>query len=120
MPDRLVIKVTHADDDPERCLVALNVAAAALASGLTVALFLAFDGVRLATPGSAERLEVEASPNGQELLDSVLGAGASVTVCGPCATRRGLVESDFIDGTTVAGSAAFVAEIAAGATPLVY
>jgi predicted peroxiredoxin len=120
MSSRLVIKITHADDDPERSLVALNVAAAALASGLTVSLFLALDGVRLATPGSAEHLQIEASPNGQELLDNVLAGGATLTVCGPCATRRGLVEDDFLKGTIVAGSGAFVAEIAAGATPLVY
>jgi predicted peroxiredoxin len=120
MVSRLVIKITHADDDAERALVALNVAGAALASGMTVSIFLAMDGVRLATPGSAEHLEAEASPNGQELLDIVLDGGAKLTVCGPCATRRGLVATDFIDGTVVAGSGAFVAEIAEGATPLVY
>ena len=120
MADRLVIKITHAQDDPERCLVALNVAAAALASGLRVSVFLAFEGVRLATPGQAEVLEVEASPNGQELLDAVRDGGATLTVCGPCAVRRGLVEADFLPGTIVAGSAAFVAEIAEGAVPLVY
>jgi predicted peroxiredoxin len=120
MADRLVIKLTHAEDDPERCLVGLNVAAAALASGLEVSVFLAFEAVRLATPGYAARLEITASPTGAELLDAVLGAGVKLTVCAPCATRRGLVEGDFLPGTVVAGSAAFVAEIAAGATPLVY
>jgi predicted peroxiredoxin len=120
MADRLVIKLTHAEDDPERCLTGLNVAAAALASGLRVSVFLALEGVRLATPGYADGLEITASPGGGELLGSVLGGGAKLTVCAPCATRRGLVEGDFIPGTIVAGSAAFVAEIAEGATPLIY
>ena len=120
MADRLVIKLTHADDDPERCLVGLNVAVAALAGGMTVSIFLAFDGVRLATPGAADALELPASPTGRELLDSLAEGGVKMTVCGPCATRRGLVEADFLPGTVVAGSAAFVAEIGEGATPLIY
>lgn len=120
MTDRLVIKLTHAADDPERALVGLNVASTALASDLKVSVFLAFDAVRIATPGFAEGLKVPDSPGGRELLDAFLGGGGTLTVCGPCATRRGLVEGDFLPGTTVAGSAAFVAEIASGATPLVY
>jgi predicted peroxiredoxin len=120
MADRMVIKLTHAGDDPERALVGLNVAAAALATGMTVSIFLAFDGVRLATPEYVDDLEIDASPTGRELLDTVIDGGVKLTVCGPCATRRGLVEADFIEGTVVAGSAAFVAEIAAGAVPLVY
>lgn len=120
MSDRLVIKLTHAADDPERALVGLNVAATAAASGLKVSVFLAFEGVRLATPGYADGLTIEASPGGRELLEGLLDAGGTLTVCGPCATRRDLVEGDFLPGTTIAGSAAFVAEIADGATPLVY
>lgn len=120
MSDRLVIKLTHAGDDPERALVGLNVAATAVASDLKVSVFLAFEAVRLATPGYAGGLQVQDSPGGRELLDAFLAGGGTLTVCGPCGTRRGLVEGDFLPGTAVAGSAAFVAEIADGATPLVY
>jgi predicted peroxiredoxin len=120
MTDRLVIKLTRGADDPERALVGLNVAATAVASDMKVSVFLAFEAVRIATPGFADGLRIEASPGGLELLDAFLAGGGTLTVCGPCATRRGLVEGDFLPGTTVAGSAAFVAEIAQGATPLVY
>lgn len=118
MAQRLVIKVTHAHDDPERAHIGVNVAAVALASGLDVDLFLAADGVELARPGAAFDL-AEAPPLG-ELLDAVY-AGGTVTVCTPCATRRGYGEADFREGTRLAGSAAFVALLAEpDTTALVY
>lgn len=118
MAKRLVIKVTHAADDPERAHIGVNVAATALASGLDVDVFLAAEGVELARPGAGFEL-AEAPPVG-ELLDAVY-AGGSVTVCTPCATRRGYGEGDFRPGTRLAGSAAFVALLAEpDTTGLVY
>jgi predicted peroxiredoxin len=118
MATRLVIKLTHAHDDPERAHIGVNVAATALASGLAVDLFLAADAVELARPGATFDL-AEAPPVG-ELLDAVY-AGGTVTVCTPCATRRGYAEGDFRAGTRLAGSAAFVALLAEpDTTGLVY
>lgn len=118
MPKTLVIKVTRAHDEPERAHIGVNVAATALASGLAVHLFLAAEGVELARPGAAFDL-ADAPPVG-DLLDAVY-AGGSVTVCTPCATRRGYGEADFREGTRLAGSAAFVALLAEpDTTTLVY
>lgn len=118
MASRLVIKVTHAHDDPERAHIGVNVAATALASGMGVDLFLAADGVELARPDAAFEL-AEAPPVG-DLLDVVYDGG-TVTVCTPCATRRGYGEGDFRPGTRLAGSAAFVALLAEpDTTGLVY
>lgn len=120
MTSTLVVKVTHALDDPERAHIGCNVAAVALASGLTVHLFLAHEGVALARPEVPAQLEVpDGAPLG-DLVDAIY-AGGSVTVCTPCATRRGLGEADFRDGTVLAGAARFV-ELATGegAQALVY
>jgi predicted peroxiredoxin len=118
MAKTLVVKVTRAQDEPERAHIAVNVAATALASGLDVHLFLAAEGVELARPGMAFDL-ADAPPVG-DLLDAVY-AGGTVTVCTPCATRRGYGEADFREGTRLAGSAAFVALLAEpDATALVY
>lgn len=120
MASRLVIKVTHALDDPERAHIACNVAAVALASGLEAEVFLAVEGVHLARPGVAEQLELADAPPIGDLLDALYAAGG-VTVCTPCATRRGLAEGDFREGTQLAGSARFVELLSAdGATGLVY
>jgi predicted peroxiredoxin len=120
MSSSLVIKVTRSLDDPERSHIGCNVAAVALASGVDVHLFLAIEGVHLARPAIPDQLELEHAPPIGELLDAIYAAG-SVIVCTPCATRRGLAEADFRDGTVLAGSARFVElATAEGATALVY
>ena len=120
MTRSLVVKVTAALDDPERAHIGCNVAAVALASGIEVHLFLALEGVRLAQPGVASSLEISEAPPITDLLDAIYAAG-SVTVCTPCATRRGLGQADFTEGTTLAGSARFVELVTAeGAQALVY
>ena len=120
MARSLVVKATHALDDAERAHIACNVAAVALSSGLEVHLFLAVEGVHLARPEIAGQLVVEEAPPITDLLDALYAAG-NVTVCTPCATRRGLTETDFREGTVLAGSAQFVAlATAEGATAIVY
>ncbi len=120
MDTSLVVKVTHALDDPERAHIGCNVAAVALASGLQVHVFLAVEGVRRAQPDVPGRLRLADAPPIADLLDA-LYAAATVTVCTPCASRRGLSEGDFRAGTQLAGSARFV-ELATAdaATALVY
>lgn len=120
MTRSMVVKVTHSLDDPERSHIACNVATVALASGLEVFVFLALEGVHLARPEIPAQVEVTEAPPIGDLLDA-LYAGASVTVCTPCATRRGLGANDFRPGTQLAGSARFVELASAeGATALVY
>lgn len=116
----LVVKATHSTDDPERAHLAANIAATGIASGLEVHLFLAVEGVRLALPGIGAAIEVPEAPPIDDLLDAVVGAG-TITVCTPCATRRGLSATSFREGTRMAGSATFV-ELATRpeATALVY
>jgi predicted peroxiredoxin len=120
MSNSLVLKITHALDDPERAHIGANVAAVALASGLEVHVFLAIEGVHLARPEIPPQLEVPDAPPIGDLLDALYAAG-TVTVCTPCATRRGLGEDDLRPGTELAGSARFVELATAdGATALVY
>ena len=120
MARSLVVKVTHALDDPERAHIACNVGAVALASGVDVYVFLAIEGVHLARPEVTDRLVVADAPPIGDLLDA-LYAGGTVTVCTPCATRRDLSADDFREGTQLAGSARFVElATAEGATALVY
>ena len=120
MARSLVVKATHALMDPERAHIACNVAAVGISSGLEVHLFLAVEGVHLARPEVAAQLELAEAPPITDLLDAIY-AGGTVTVCTPCATRRGLAQHHFRDETVMAGSAQFVELASAeGATALVY
>jgi predicted peroxiredoxin len=116
----LVIKVTAGKDEPERCGQALTVAAAAVASGVTVSLWLTGEAAWFALPGRASDVTLEHSPPLGDLLASVIASG-TVTLCTQCAARRGITEADLMDGVRISGAATFVAEIMRdGAQALVY
>jgi predicted peroxiredoxin len=116
----LVIKATAGKDDPERCNQAFTVAAAAVASGVQVSLWLTGEAAWFSVPGRAADFSLPHAAPLTDLLASVLALG-TVTVCSQCAARRDITTSDVIDGVRIAGAATFVAEIMAeGAQALVY
>src|SRR5262245_51593887 len=110
--DSLVVKVIAGKDEPERCVQALNLAAAAIASGVRVSLWLAGEAAWLSLPGRAGDVVLEHSPPLGDLLASVLSSG-TVTLCTQCAARRGITADDVIEGVRIAGAATFLAEIVA-------
>jgi predicted peroxiredoxin len=116
----LVIKVTAGKDEPERCNQAFTVAAAAVASGVSVSLWLTGESAWFALPGRAEDFSLPHAAPLTDLLASVLALG-TVTVCSQCAARRDITPEDVIEGIRIAGAATFVAEIMADDTQaLVY
>jgi predicted peroxiredoxin len=116
----LVIKTTAGKDDPERCNQAFTVAAAAVASGVQVSLWLTGEAAWYSLPGRAADFSLPHAAPLSDLLASVLALG-TVTVCSQCAARRDITPTDVIDGIRIAGAATFVAEIMADATQaLVY
>ena len=109
MARRLVVKVTAGTDDPERCNQGFTVAAAAVASGADVSLWLTGEAAWFGVPGRAETFALDLATPLSDLLAVVL-AGGRVTVCTQCAQRRGIVQADLLDGVTIAGAPAFVEE----------
>ena len=120
MARTLIIKATAGKDDPERCNQAFTVAAAAVASGVQVSLWLTGEAAWFSVPGRAADFSLPHAAPLTDLLASVLALG-TVTVCSQCAARRDITTSDVIDGVRIAGAATFVAEIMAdGAQAIVY
>ena len=120
MARTLVIKATAGKDDPERCNQAFTVAAAAVASGVQVSLWLTGEAAWFSVPGRAADFSLPHAAPLTDLLASVLALG-TVTVCSQCAARREITPADVIDGVRIAGSATFVAEVVADdAQALVY
>jgi len=119
-PRALVIKATSGTDRPEAANQALTVAAAAVAAGASVSLWLTGEAAWFAVPGRADDLVLAHAAPVADLLASVLEAG-TVTVCTQCAARRDLTAADLLPGVRVAGASVFVAEVLAdGAQALVY
>ena len=119
-PRPLVIKTTSGTERPEATNQAFTVAAAAVAAGADVSLWLTGESAWFALPGRAADLVLEhATPLG-ELLDLVL-EGGRVTVCTQCAARREITEADLLPGVRIAGASTFVEEaLAPDAQALVY
>ena len=114
------MKVTCGAEDAERCNQAFTVAAAAVAAGADVALWLSGEAAWFALPGRAEAFELDLAAPLANLLAAVVAEG-QVTVCTQCAQRRGITADDVVEGVRVAGAAVFAEEVLADeAQALVY
>jgi predicted peroxiredoxin len=109
---RLVIKCTAGADDPERCNQAFTVAAAGLAGGADVTLWLTGEATWLAVPGRAEDFSLAHATPLADTVAMVIADG-DLVVCTQCAARRDLTEADLLPGTRIAGAAAFVEQVLA-------
>ncbi len=116
----LVIKTTAGADRPETVNQAFTVAAAAVAAGARVSLWLTGEGAWLALAGRADDIVLEYATPLSELLGVVLADG-TVTLCTQCAARRRITADDVLPGVRIAGAAVFVEEaLAPDAQALVY
>jgi predicted peroxiredoxin len=114
------VKVTCGAEDPERCNQAFTVAAAAVAAGADVGLWLTGEAAWFGVPGRAEAFSLDLAAPLVDLRDAVV-AGGQVTVCTQCAQRRGIVEADLVPGVRIAGAATFAEEVLGeGVQALVY
>jgi len=115
-----VIKTTSGTDRPEAANQAFTVAAAAVAAGAEVSLWLTGESAWFALPGRADDLVLEHATPLADLLAMVL-EGGRVTVCTQCAARRGIGPEHILPGVRIAGAAMFVEEaLADRAQALVY
>lgn len=117
---RLVVKITTAAADLERCNQGWTVATMGIAAGASVSVWLTGDAVRFATPGFAASLRLEGAQPFEVAVATLLADG-TVTACSQCLERRGIGPSDVMDGVRIAGAAGFVEEILTdGTQALVY
>ena len=119
-PGSLVVKLTCGAEAPERANQAWTVAAAGVAAGVAVTVWLTGDGVWFAVAGQQPDLQLPFATSVADLVETVRSAG-KIVVCTQCAARRELTESSLLPGVTIAGAASFVeAVLAADARALVY
>lgn len=116
----LVIKCTAGAEDAERCNQAFTVAAAGIAAGARVSLWLTGEATWLAIPGRAEEFDLPHAAPLADTRDLVLADG-DLVVCTQCAARRGITAADLVKGARIAGAAGFVElALAEDAQALVY
>ncbi|CAA9363512.1 MAG: FIG01043157: hypothetical protein [uncultured Nocardioidaceae bacterium] len=110
MKRTLVVKLTQGAEAPETANQAFTVAATALATGVSVSLWLTGEATWFATPEGAGDLELAHATPLADLRATIL-AGGLLTVCTQCAVRRGITQDAVLDGVRIAGSASFVEEV---------
>jgi predicted peroxiredoxin len=103
------VKVTAGQEAEERANQGFTVAAAALAAGAEVSLWLTGEAAWFGVPGRAEQFDLSKATPLQDLLAALL-AGGTVTVCSQCAARREITEADVLGGVRIAGAAVFAEE----------
>jgi predicted peroxiredoxin len=117
---KLVIVVTNGLDN-ERSSVAWSVANGGIGMGFEVTMFLVSSGVDWVRRGAADTAHPNPhDPTIGDMIRTVVEAGSDILVCPPCAKLRGYQQSDFIEGVTLAGSAAMLGEVAEGASTLTF
>jgi len=115
---KLVVAISRGLDD-ERSSVAWSIANAGIASDFDVTVFLVASGVDWVRKGADSIAHLNpADPPMKDLIGNLMSGGGKVLVCPPCAKVRGYSEADLLDGVTLAGAPAMLAEVKEGATTL--
>ena len=116
----ILVSLASSHDNTDRATVAFVVASAAAASAQDTTIFLSADGAWLGKKGEADKIHEDGFAPLTDLMAGFVEAGGKIMVCSPCAKKRGITEADLVDGSVIAGGAAVVALMAAGAQTISY
>lgn len=116
----ILVSLASSHDNPDRATVSFVVASAAAASGQATTVFLSADGSWLGKKGEADKIHEDGFAPLADLMAGFVEAGGKIMVCSPCAKKRGIAPADLVDGSVIAGGAAVVALMAAGAQTISY
>jgi predicted peroxiredoxin len=116
----ILVSLASSHDNPDRATVGFVVAGAAAASGQDTTVFLSADGAWLGKKGESDKIHEEGFAPLTDLMAGFVEAGGKIIVCSPCAKKRGIAQDDLVDGSVIAGGAAVVALMAAGAQTISY
>ena len=94
MAKTFLIHITTGPDNPTEAALGFTVAAAALAAGNTVNVFLAGDGASLITNDSISTVVGKGTGKLQDSFDALLKGGAHFYVSGMSAKARNITDAD--------------------------
>jgi len=115
---KMLVHCTHGKEDPERATMAFVVGNVAAAADQNTIVLLTIDGVWLATKGYAEGIHKEGFQPLKEVIDSFVGNGGRIWVCGTCAKPRGITPEHLIEGAKIVTAANAVEFLVSGASEL--
>lgn len=116
--DKILINISHSNDDVERVSLGFVIATAGLTAGQESTVLLTLDGIRIATHGYCEGLQVDGYDPLAEIVGNFVKNGGQVWVCGACSKPRGVTVEHLIEGAQMVGAAAAMEAMVNGAQTL--
>ena len=102
--DKVVIGLTHGADDPERVLICYLLGVEALRAGKQALMWLTKDGIKVATDGFAETINVPNAPSIADLHAEYVDKGGRFYACPVCVKVRGMEDAVWTKGAEVKGA----------------
>jgi predicted peroxiredoxin len=118
--DKVVLGLTHAQDDPESVLICYLLGVEALRAGKQVLMWLTKDGIKVATEGFAATVNVPNAPSIADLHSEYVEKGGRFYVCPVCVKTRGMEDASWTEGAEVKGAPALYEFTAGGALTFNY
>jgi len=118
--DKVVIGLTHADDDVESVLISYLLGVEALRAGKEALMFLTKDGINVGTEGFAGTVEVPGAPSIAELHAEYVERGGRFYACPVCVKVRKLEDATWAANVEVKGAPAMYEFAAGGALTFTY
>ncbi len=115
---KLLINCTHGREDAERATLAFVMGNVAASADQQVVVLLTIEGVRNATRGYADDIRKEGFQPLKEVMQSFVGNGGQIWVCGACAKPRNIAESDLIEGARIVTAANAVEWLVSGSASI--
>lgn len=104
-PDhRVLVGLTHGDDEPENVLISYLMGVEALRAGKEAVLWLTKDGVNVALDGFADSVDVPGAPSIADLHEEFVTSGGRFFVCPVCVKLRGLEDATWTKNAEVKGA----------------
>jgi predicted peroxiredoxin len=102
--DKVVLGLTHADDDAETVLICYLLGVEALRAGKQALMWLTNDGIKVATDGFAATVNVPNAPAIADLHTEYVEKGGRFYACPVCVKTRGMEDAVWTKGAEVKGA----------------
>ena len=118
--DKVVLGLTHAEDDAESVLICYLLGVEALRAGKEALMWLTKDGVRVATDGFAATVSVPNAPSIADLHTEYVEKGGRFFACPVCVKVRGMEDATWTKSAEVKGAPSLYEFTAGGALTFNY
>jgi predicted peroxiredoxin len=118
--DKVVVGLTHAEDDAESVLISYLLGVEALRAGKEALMWLTKDGIKVAVDGFAGSVNVPKAPSIADLHTEYVEKGGRFFACPVCVKTRGMEDAVWTKGAEVKGAPSLYEFTAGGALTFNY